>query len=240
MSLSASRALSVPVPDAYRVVPFGARDRPGVFAEQHPHLGLLGAGMPTVWRYIVIRVDASLETLVSAEENCSHATTMVNPSSAPYTRPTQVKNGDNAPLCPSLTGFCRVRSASHILAAATNIAATRAKARSNQRPAIPKSPMALLTCRASRLRRATDLPSEFGRGLRPSIVWPVVGKMGWTLRVGVWAFRSSCGPSPIHATAVAVMAFGLETRSRAGAGTFRSDRLRAATGHDRPTSGPSR
>ena len=42
-----------------------------------------GTGMPTVCRYIVIRVDASLETLVSAEENCSHATTMVNPSRAP-------------------------------------------------------------------------------------------------------------------------------------------------------------
>ena len=31
----------------------------------------------------------------------------------------------------------------------------------------------------------------------------------------------------IHTTAVVLMAFGLETRSRAGAGTFRSDRLRA-------------
>src|SRR6201990_2441947 len=49
-------------------------------------------------------------------------------------------NGDSAPLCPSLTGFGRVRSASHKLAQATETDATRATA--SQRPAIPKSPMA--------------------------------------------------------------------------------------------------
>jgi hypothetical protein len=42
-----------------------------------------GAGIPTVCRYIVITVDASLETLASAEENCSQATTITNPSRAP-------------------------------------------------------------------------------------------------------------------------------------------------------------
>ena len=82
--------------------------------------------MPTVCRYIVIRVDASLETLVSAEENCSQATTMVNPSRAPKTSETQVRKGDSAPLCPSLTGFGRVRSASHILPTPTNTATMRA------------------------------------------------------------------------------------------------------------------
>ena len=96
--------------------------------------------MPTVCRYIVITVDASLETLVSADENCSHATTMTNPSSAPYTRPTHVKNGDNAPLCPSLTGWGRLRCASHMLPAATATAATSDRASSTHRPAIPNRP----------------------------------------------------------------------------------------------------
>ena len=54
--------------------------------------------MATVCRYIVVKVDASFATLASAEENCSQATTMVNPSSAPYTSPTQVKNGDSVEL----------------------------------------------------------------------------------------------------------------------------------------------
>jgi hypothetical protein len=39
--------------------------------------------MPTVCLYIVVTVDASAATFASAEENCSQATTMVNPRSAP-------------------------------------------------------------------------------------------------------------------------------------------------------------
>jgi hypothetical protein len=52
--------------------------------------------MATVCRYIVVNVDASLATFVSALENCSQATTTVNPSRAPKTSATQVKKGDSA------------------------------------------------------------------------------------------------------------------------------------------------
>ena len=65
------------------LMPFGALDRRRVFADQIAHLGLLRQGMPTVCRYIVVNVDASFATFASAEENCSQATTMVNPKRAP-------------------------------------------------------------------------------------------------------------------------------------------------------------
>jgi hypothetical protein len=57
------------------------------------------AGIATVWRYIVASVDASLATLTSADDNCSQATTTVKPRSAPYTKATVVRNGDNVELC---------------------------------------------------------------------------------------------------------------------------------------------
>ncbi len=83
MSLSASRALSVPLPARIALSHSGPATAPVYLRSSTRIWACSGAGMPTVWRYIVIRVDASLETLASAEENCSHATTMVNPSRAP-------------------------------------------------------------------------------------------------------------------------------------------------------------
>ncbi len=83
MSLSASRALSVPVPDRMASFHSGPSTAPVYFRSSARIWACSSTGIPTLWRYIVISVDASLETLVSAEENCSHATTMVNPSRAP-------------------------------------------------------------------------------------------------------------------------------------------------------------
>jgi hypothetical protein len=50
-----------------------------------------------------------LATLTSADENCSQATTTVKPRSAPYTKATVVKNGDNVELCsgPTELGIMR-------------------------------------------------------------------------------------------------------------------------------------
>jgi hypothetical protein len=53
-----------------------------------------GAGKLIVCRYMVAKVDDSLETFASADENCSHATTTVKPKSAPYTSATVVMTGD--------------------------------------------------------------------------------------------------------------------------------------------------
>src|SRR4029077_17801031 len=104
ISLSASRALSVPVP-ARIAFSHSGPSTAFVYLRSSTRIWVCsGTGMPTVCRYIVVRVDASLETLVSAEENCSQATTMVNPSRAPYTRLTQVMNGASAPLGP--VGTC--------------------------------------------------------------------------------------------------------------------------------------
>src|SRR5689334_17267601 len=192
MSLSASRAPSVPVRARIALAHSGPETASAYLRSSTRIWVCSGTGMPTVCRYIVINVDASLDTLVSADENCSHATTMTNPSSAPYTRPTQVKNGDNAPLCPSLTGSGSVRFASHTAAAATATAATRDRASSTHRPAIPKSPT-LTPTRQKHLDTPSTRPLVAPRlANRPSAHVAGGREDGWILRVGAWALRSSC------------------------------------------------
>jgi len=92
--------------------------------------------MATVCRYMVVRVDASLATCASAEENCSQATTTVNPSRAPKTSETQVKNGDSTTLFSGLTDSGRRRSASQMLPTAARIDTATAPAREIQRPTV--------------------------------------------------------------------------------------------------------
>ena len=117
--------------------------------------------MPTVCRYIVVNVDASFATFASAEENCSQATTMVNPSSAPYTSPTQVKNGDSVELYSLADDLDNVRFASHTLPTPTIVATMRANARNSHKPAIPKSPTAHLR-RSSVGHHTSGLPMSMG------------------------------------------------------------------------------
>src|SRR6516225_2433523 len=93
--------------------------------------------MATVCRYIVVKVDASWLTCDSAAENCPQATTTVNPSRAPKTSATQVKNGDSAELFSWPTESDRVRSASRIMPTASAIATATNTTRNTQKPSSP-------------------------------------------------------------------------------------------------------
>ena len=122
---------------AYRVLPFGALDRARVFTEQYPHLGLLrdghADGLPVHGDQsgrLVGDVDLRGGELFPRHHNGESEQSAIDQADTGH-------EWRQRSVVPSLTGFWRVRSASHKLPAATNTAATRDAARSSHRPAIP-------------------------------------------------------------------------------------------------------